>query len=255
MRWIKDIRLTALAAIGLFAIAPVDGASAEPIVIKYEGPATQTYKPGKRLSSTSKINLKAGEILTVLDERGTRILRGPGTFSASSSATAANVSSTSLATLVRTSTVRRARTGAVRGDAPPSQTALAPNLWYVDYGKGGKYCVADFQNLRLWRPDATDAKMLTATDKATGKTGSVKLGKGSTTARWPTEIAPVDGGNYALSFPGKTENVLLSLVKVDVTGDERIDVMAAKLIERGCTAQSELLAATFAQNKAAGSSG
>jgi hypothetical protein len=255
MRWIKDIRLSALAALGLLAVAPVDEANAEPIIIKYEGPATQTYKPGKRLALTSRISLKSGEILTVLDERGTRILRGPGTFSASSSANAASVSNTSLATLVRTSTVRRARTGAVRGDAKPAQAALSPNLWYVDYGKGGKYCVADFQNLRLWRPDASEAKMLIATDRATGKTASVKLGKGSTTARWPTEIAPADGGTYALSVPGKADNMLLDLVKIDVTGEERIDVMAAKLIERGCMAQSELLAATFAQTDAGGSAG
>jgi hypothetical protein len=240
MRWIKDIRLSALAALGLLAVAPVDEANAEPIIIKYEGPASQTYKPGKRLASTSRISLKSGEILTVLDERGTRILRGPGTFSASSSANAASVSNTSLATLVRTSTVRRARTGAVRGDAKPAQVALSPNLWYVDYGKGGKYCVADFQNLRLWRPDASEAKMLIATDRATGKTASVKLGKGSTTARWP---------------PGKVDNMALDLVKIDVTGEERIDVMAAKLIERGCMAQSELLAATFAQTDAGGSAG
>lgn len=255
MRWIKDIRLTALAVIGLLAVTPIDGANAEPIVIKYEGPASQTYKPGKRLSSSSKISLKSGEILTVLDERGTRILRGPGTFSASSSANAANVSNTSLATLVRTSTVRRARTGAVRGDAKSLQAALSPNLWYLDYGKGGQYCVADFQNLRLWRPDASETKMLTTTDKATGKTASVKLGKGSTTARWPAEIAPTDGGIYALSVPGKADNMVLSLVKIDVTGDERIDVMAAKLIERGCQTQSELLAATFAQYDAANSAG
>jgi hypothetical protein len=255
MRWIKDIRLSALAAVALLAVAPADGANAEPIVIKYEGPASQTYKPGKKLPSTSKINLKAGEILTVLDERGTRILRGPGTFNASSSASAASVSNTSLASLVRTSTVRRARTGAVRGDAKPAQAALSPNLWYLDYGKGGKYCVADFQNLRLWRPDASDTKMLTTTDKATGKTASVRLGKGSTTARWPNEIAPVDGGSYVLSVPGKAENSMLEFVKINVTGDERIDVMAAKLIEQGCLVQSELLAATFAQNETVRSAG
>ncbi|MBL0922849.1 MAG: hypothetical protein IBJ12_00060 [Sphingomonadaceae bacterium] len=254
MRWIKDIRLSALAVVGFLVLLPVDGAHAEPIVIKYEGPASQTYKPGKRLPSTSKINLKSGEILTVLDERGTRVLRGPGTFNASSSANAANISSTSLATLVRTSTVRRARTGAVRGDAAPARASLSPNLWYLDYGKGGQYCVADFQNLRLWRPDSSDSKTLTATDKKTGKMASVKLGKGANTVNWPSEIAPADGGIYAVSGPDKAEH-LISLVKIDVTGNERIDILAAKLIDHGCMAQSELLAATFAQNETLGSAG
>jgi hypothetical protein len=255
MRWIKTSGFGAMLGFGILSIVPLGAAHAEPIVIKYEGPASQLYKPGKKLQSSAKISLKAGEVLTVLDERGTRTLRGPGTFSASSATSASSVSNTSLARLVKTGSVRRARTGAVRGDAQPQAKPLSPNLWFVDIGKSARFCVADFENLQLWRANGAESQQVTATDGASGQSASVRFGKGATTMRWPSAITPRDGGTYTLAIPGRTDKVSLEFVKVNLTGGERIDLMASKLIEKGCQAQSELLAATFAQADPAPSEG
>lgn len=247
MRWTKNSSVAAILSFIMVATIPVTALQAEPIVIKYEGPASQNYKPGRKLQPTAKISLKSGEVLTVLDERGTRTLRGPGTFSASSSTRASSVSSTSLAALIKTSSVRRARTGAVRGETPSAQSTRNPNLWFVDIGKSAKYCVADFDNLQFWRADASEAQQLSATDNASGNTASVKFSKGRTTARWPSTVSPKNGNSYTISVSGKAEKVKLELVSIQITGDERLDTMASKLLDRGCQAQSELLAATFAQ--------
>ena len=247
MRWIKKSGFGAMLGFSIFSIVPLGVAQAEPIVIKYEGPASQSYKPGKKLQPSAKISLKAGEVLTVLDERGTRTLRGPGTFSASSATSASSVSNTSLARLVKTGSVRRARTGAVRGDAQLQQKALSPNLWFVDVSKSTRFCVADFENIQLWRANGAEAQQLTASDGISGHSAAIRFGKGSTVARWPSAITPKDGGSYILSVQGKPDKVTLEFVKVDLTGGERIDVMASKLLEKGCQTQSELLAATFAQ--------
>lgn len=247
MRWIKPRKSAAILSLGILAAMPATALHAEPIVIKYEGPNSQNYKPGKKLMSNAKISLKSGEILTVLDERGTRTLRGPGTFSATSSANAGNVSNTSLAALIKTNSVRRARTGAVRGESGVQQTAVNPNLWFVDISKGGKLCVADFQNLQLWRANTSESQQISASDNSSGSSAIVKFSKGRTTASWPSNISPKDGGRYNLSVPGKAEKITLELVSVDVTGQERLDTLASKLLDRGCQVQSELLAATFAQ--------
>lgn len=254
MHWTEK-HIAAAIGIGLATIVPVSGLNAGPIVIKYEGRGSESYKPGKKLIPNAKISLKAGEIVTILDERGTRILRGPGTFSSSSSASVKNVSNTSLAALITTSSVRRARTGAVRGDGSVALQAASPNLWFVDVAKSGKVCVADFNNLQLWRSNAEFAREITTTDVATGTVASTQFGKGQMTVRWPATMMPANGKVFAFTMPGKAEKASARIVQVALTGEERLDTMAATLIENGCQIQAELLAARFMQAEPAPAGG
>lgn len=246
MHWTKRHVAAAIVVASLGSIVP-SAVNAEPIVIKYEGRSGDLYKPGKKLVPNAKISLKTGEILTVLDERGTRVLRGPGTFNSSSSATVKSVSNSSLAALIRTSSVRRARTGAVRGDTSAALQAASPNLWFVDLSKSGKVCVADFNNLQLWSSNAEFPRDFIATDIATGTTASTQFGKGQRTANWPSKITAANGKNYTFAISGRSEKTTVHLVRVAMTGEEKLDRMASILIENGCQTQGELLAATFAQ--------
>jgi hypothetical protein len=243
MRWTEKFMCTAAITGLAFALAPA--AVAEPMVIKYQGPAAQNYKPGKKLPANQPVTLKVGETLTVLDERGTRTLRGPGTFSTSSAPNAKSVGPTSLASLVKTSSVRRARTGAVRGTNTAKAPARSPNLWFVDIAKGGTICVADFNRLQLWRADTTQPLKVTAS--STGASGTTSFLKGQSTANWPGQAVPVEGGRYTIAGTDGRAAVTVVLVKMTVKGDEALDVMASNLLSRGCQTQGELLAETFAQ--------
>lgn len=255
MRWINIGSAAVIISLCPITPTPFSELRAEPVIIKYEGPNRQSYKPGKKLAQTAKITLKAGELLTVLDERGTRTLRGPGTFNASSAVSAGAISNASLAGLIRTSSVRRARTGAVRGEAPAQQARLSPNLWFVDITKSARICVPDFQNLQLWRSNTEDSQNTITIANSSGSDATVKFGKGSSVARWPSTLTPVAGARYTISAPGGLEKVSIEMVGVDVTGEERLDTMALKLLDRGCQTQSELLAATFAQKEASPAGG
>jgi hypothetical protein len=224
------------------AIAMATALQAEPVVIKYEGPSPSVYMPGKTLPANSSVELKPGEKLTLLDERGTRILSGPGKFSTSSAASAGKVSNKSLMSIVKTANVRRARTGAVRGTpAPSSAVRLSPNLWFVDISKSGTICAADFSKMQFWRSDVSQDLTLDVKDTKSGATGKITFPKGLSTAAWPSGVNPVDGGSYRI---GKST---FTLTQMPLQAEESIENLASGLLAKGCQAQGELLAATFAQ--------
>jgi hypothetical protein len=247
MSWIKNRLLILALGFALPAFGLTISASAGPIVIKYSGPAVQIYKPGTKLSVNGTVKLSSGEVLTVLDERGTRVLRGPGVFSTSSSTSAGKIASSSLAKIAKTSNVRRARTGAVRGSSSGDPTTRSPNLWFVDISKGGTTCVADFAQLQFWRSDNSALFILAAQDAKTGTKASVTFRKGQSTAAWPSEVAPVDGGSYLIGSGASKDMLPINLVRMPFSGDEQIDLLAEGLLAKGCQSQSELLAETFVQ--------
>jgi hypothetical protein len=222
-------------------------AIADPLIIKFEGASAQQFKPGKKLVPGSSIQLRAGEMLTVLDERGTRVLRGPGTFSASSAASAGKVSAKSLVSIMKTSNVRRARTGAVRGTPTGSNIVRrSPNLWYVDITNSGSICVADFGKMQFWRSDTAEALSLRLQDDKSANAAMLNFPKGISSAAWPADVAPVAGGSYTILRNGGSSETV-KLVAMPVAADEQIVDIAARLLDRGCQTQAELLAESFAQ--------
>jgi len=82
---------------GLVAAALVAGSaatSAAVLVVRSSGPSAGTYPPGKAIPESTTLKLRANDMIVLLDSRGTRTLKGPGSFSASAaagpSATASN---------------------------------------------------------------------------------------------------------------------------------------------------------------------
>lgn len=244
----KPIMRMALAALALgSALAVGPGASAQSVVLRATGPSSSSYPAGKKLPANAEIALKSGDVLTVLDKSGTRVLRGPGKVTLDGEVTRDRTGSKRVADLVSGSTGARARTGAVRGagSGAASATFSGPtNIWQIDSSKGGTWCVADARTLVFWRPDRVEA----VTGKVSGHSGSAEIQwkRGSALKLWPQELTVVDNATYTLEMPGASPVTIVTRVLPVVPQDD-IPAVFSMLNDAGCTAQRDLLAqAAFA---------
>lgn len=202
----------------------------------------KAYPPGKALADSARIVLQANDQVVILDGRGTRTLKGPGTFSPTVSsdrpadlrATFADVSA------------RRARPGAVRGMTGASAgAARSPNIWFVDIGRSATTCVTDPARLTLWRPDRSAATALTISGVG-GASGTVNWAAGESTQIWPASLPVTQGSEYRLSWPGAAEPTVLKFALLGPNPTAGLEGMASALIKNGCDAQLDLLIETVA---------
>lgn len=238
MLWAKRVVVLGTAA-ALGAGAP---AWADSLVVRSSGPSARSFAPGNKLADGGSLLLKAGDVVTLLDAKGTRTLRGPGRFSVTAAATVP-ASNVTLAALLDTKRVRRARTGAVRGalGAVPV-VAKRPNLWLVDIAQPGPLCVSDPAAVRLWRADA--AKPATVRISGGGTQASTGFAAGEAIKGWPAALPVKDGAAYRVETDGRATDIRFALLGV---ADAGIDTTASALITQGCQAQLDLLIDTAAR--------
>lgn len=231
---IKPRRLPGAAAAALALSLSFAGAAvAQTVVVSSSGPSARSYPAGRSLPAGSKITLGAGDTLTVLDSRGTRTLRGPGSFGAQASSARVN---RGFASLVATPS-RRARTGAVRR---PGEQVNAPNLWFADIANGGAFCVADKAAVQLWRRDMQQAAELTVADGA-GRNASLSYRVGQNALPWPASLPIAEGASYVLTGADLPEPVRLTFRMLGTATTDPVSTYRA-LDAKGCQAQTRLLA-------------
>ena len=246
-----NLRLPHIAALCFLSAALGAPLAAATLVVRSAGPSASAYPPGKVLQPTAKLALKANDQITLLDEHGTRTLRGPGNFAATASAAADADSGTALAALVQQRGDRRVRIGAVRG--VESETGRPPNIWFVDASRSATVCVADPSTATLWRPSSSAAaKTAIASVAGTGK-ATIDWAPGQSVQPWPSTLPIAEGARYRLTT-GASASVDIRLT---LSGKPAADVqgMAASLIAKGCTAQLDQLVETTAAATKASSGG
>lgn len=212
------------------------------IVVASSGPSASSYPAGRKLDDRGTVTLRAGDTLTVLDAKGTRVLRGAGTFAVAAPGGATKTSTFAVLTMQRSA--QRVRTGAVRagkGATPPA----SPNLWFVDVAKGGKRCIVAGQPVRLWRLDTAAAATYTVRT-AGGAAVPVTFTAGSMVAPWDAVKYPLaDGSTLTVSQGAKPGAEVTFAVLPSQPADA--EGMAQALIAQGCSIQLELLSSTLAQ--------
>ena len=221
-------------AIGMGAVA----AEAAVLVVRSSGPSAKAYPAGKAVAETQVINLKANDVVILLDSRGTRTLRGPGKFSATASAS--NATTSSLAALTGQNTNRRSRVGAVR--RPPTGATAGRNVWQADVARSGNICVANPADLGLYRAGAGAAERVTITDAA-GKSATVQFSEGQKIAAWPAGVPVAAGARYAVKGSGEAASFTVRWI-TPVPGG--LEGLAQSFIRNDCQAQLDVLIDTFA---------
>ncbi|MEW4467955.1 hypothetical protein AB1K62_09010 [Parasphingorhabdus sp. JC815] len=240
-------------ALGAILLVGVSGAAvAQNMVIRSTGPSAKSYPAGKKLSSNAKLKLKKLDRVTILGKSGTRVFKGPGTYSLNKSANNRSSSSTRLSSFINNRGSSRARTGAVRSagvgmaDAEPQN----PNLWFLDVTKGGKFCVADASTLVLWRPDYTGSATADIVEPNDGVVTKVSWQKGNPLKSWPIAEAPLqDGASYRLIGSNVEKSVEVNFVMLN-EAPQNLDEAAAALIANDCQSQLDLLVETLGDGSA-----
>ncbi len=213
-------------------LAGATAAAADILVVRSTGPSARSYPPGKRLPENTRLVLKPSDQLTVLDGRGTRIIRGPGTFVAGASA--GRVASAVPAT------DRRARIGAVRG--VDTGELRPPSIWHVDVARSSNVCVADPAKVTLWRADAAGAATLSISGEG-GRSRRLDWQPGSTTLGWPSDLPVAEGAEYRLAGVGTAPptTIRFRTMPARLAG---LEDMAQALIRNECQAQLDLFVET-----------
>ncbi|HEV2746353.1 MAG TPA: hypothetical protein VGW34_03525 [Allosphingosinicella sp.] len=235
MSWGRNRKqLRHLAAI-ILAAAGATAAAADVLVVRATGPSARNFRAGSSLADNAKITLQANDSLTLLDGRGTRTLRGPGTFTPSSPPQAAGRATA----IAGAATARRGRIGAVRG----VEAGSPRSIWVVDIAKSSTICLADPANVTLWRADASKPVTLTLAGQG-GARQELDWAAGQATLEWPADLAIADGAAYTISWNGAPQPTSLKFrtLPSKPTG---IEATAASLIKNGCEAQLDLLIETM----------
>lgn len=222
-------------------------AIAQNMVVRSTGPSAKSYPAGKKLASNAKITLKKLDRVTILGKGGTRVIKGPGTFSVNRSATSKSSSSTRLSSFINNRGSSRARTGAVRSAGVTATEAAPrnPNLWYLDVTKGGKFCVSDANALVLWRPDYTGSATASIVEPTNGAVTEVAWRKGNPLKSWPKAEAPLtNGASYRLIGSNVEKSVAINFVLLN-EAPKNLDEAATVLIANGCQSQLDLLVETL----------
>jgi hypothetical protein len=225
----------ALAAGAALAFVPA-ALQAAGVVVATSGPSAGKYPVGRKVADDERIVLAPGDTLTVLDGRGTRILKGAGTYTLSQQAGPSK--SGAFALLTRERAAQRMRTGAVRGDVEGPVTR--PNLWYVDVSGSGATCVPKSDEIRLWRPTSAGDVTYTIKPSDGNATAQVVFHEGEMLSPWDGKALPVsDGSSFVITQPGAAERTV-TFKMLDAVPSEP-DALAEELISHGCTAQLEVL--------------
>jgi hypothetical protein len=209
------------------------------VVVAASGPSANSFPAGKKIGDAERIVLRAGDSLTVLDGKGTRVLRGAGTYTLAQQAGPSRRST--FAVLTEQRSAARVRTGAVRGE--DTGAVLSPtNLWYVDISKPGKTCLASTDRVRLWRGSAEGDASYTVRG-ASGGGQTVEFSDGEVLAAWDVVALPVTAGSeYRVTGPDGDGT--MSFFVLPAVPEEPED-LAAELIANGCTRQLEILSSAM----------
>jgi hypothetical protein len=223
-----------LAAGAALAVMPAV-ALATGVVVATSGPSAGKYPVGRKIADDERVVLAPGDTLTVLDGKGTRILKGAGTYTLSQQAGASKTGAFAL--LTRERAAQRMRTGAVRGE--PAGPVTRPNLWYVDIASSGATCVPKADDIRLWRATSSGEANYTVKPVGSGAAAQVVFRDGEALSPWDAKLPVADGSTFVISQPGTADRTV-TFKLLDAVPDQP-DALAAELISYGCTAQVDVL--------------
>lgn len=217
--------------VGAVSSSQIGGGRAQGLLIlRATGPTARLYRPGTRIAANTRLNLRPGDAVVVLQMRGPAQFRGPGSFRASQPPPRPS----------------RLRTAAPALASGPLISSVSPaSVWHVDARAEGRLCTQPGTPLALWRPSSAQEGQVTLSiegeepvllnwpaGQATLPVPERLLRDGATLT-----LAPAEGGTRRLDI------VVMPSGAAEGAEDEN-DALASALIAFGCRSQLDTLIST-----------
>ena len=220
------------------ALSFASAAPARSVIVRSTGPSADQLQPGRVLPDPLVLRLLAGDMVTVLDEQGTRELRGPATINETSKPAALPSAKVNWKSVLGARL--RARAAGTRGkdEAPPlvPVPTAQQNLWLIDPRVAGTWCVTDLTVLGFWRADPKNSDALTL--RADAQSATVEWLAGQPTIAWPDAVVPRNGARYTLALADGNPR---TLALETVSQSTNLESLADQLADHGCYHQLGIL--------------
>lgn len=216
---------------GAVLMSAAASASAAVVVVRSSGPSATQYPTGKSLAESARLVLRPGDTVVLLDGKGSRTLRGPGTFAAA--AAGKGQSAASFTALMASANGRRGRVGAVRPPPQPRQ------MWQASADMSETFCYVQPGGVLIRRENIAEPRTITVRDLGSGKSAEVKFGAAQQIAVWPAAVPISNGGRYKV---GNAESTMKQ-----IPGANGFAELGSALIANGCSTQLDVLTVTAAR--------
>ena len=220
-----------------FGFGAASAASAAPAVVVKS--SAGEFPVGSKVDAADTITLKGGDSVTVLTKRGTRTMKGPGTFKVGDKPKSNRAR---FANLTRTRAASRTATGAVRSAAVERvERPSSPNLYYVDVAKSGTMCVYNLEQVRLWRPFNEGIETYTVSAPMSQTSVDVTFDDGESVAPLdPALMSLTEGSQYTITGPDGSEPATIAFANLGQQIRNPSD-LATALVDNGCMEQVALM--------------
>lgn len=215
------------------------GAAAKTLVIHSTGPSAKAYPPGRMLDEKKVIVLRSGDRLTLLDERGTRVLKGPSSVMLDDKSKPVGITWENLVGSTRLPTaggVRSLGSQAGSTQAMPRPKTDQDRLWDVDPTVAGDWCVADQKAVWLWRRDISSEWKMTL--EGENKIVAVAWPRGQHRVAWPKNLLVKSNSRVTAYMPNQPKRELV--LHTIALGQNAMDLGHA-LADSGCFQQLSVL--------------
>jgi len=233
------------AAVGAALTGLVGGAVAlaEPAIIVKS--TVKDYKVGSKIDDEATITLASGDRVSVLTTKGSRTMKGPGTF-----VVGANPKSnrSRFTNIKRRGASTRSEAGATRSaiTADAGGRPLSPKVFYIDVTRSGRFCLSNTQDVSLWRPYEGRAASYIVNGPDLEEPVSVFFSERKIVAPPEEQTLALTGGvTYSITGGEAGEGPAMTLANVTIVDlgqeYERADQLAQALFDNGCMAQFEVI--------------
>ncbi|QGN53484.1 hypothetical protein [Novosphingobium sp. Gsoil 351] len=225
-------------------------ASAQAIVVRASGPSAAKFPKGMKLPAGTSISLQDGDVVTVLDRVGTRVMKGKATLAVDNQV----LRDRGLVPMLTRSlsNPRTIRAGAVRGMMAPGLAPALPtvpkSVWVADIDKGGKVCVPQGSGLYLWRGNNAAQRLSWLSEADGGAMVRLQFPPRTSGISWPGGSLPlVSGRSYRINGDDAEPAVEFEVVSLapDAIPDNAAE-LGGLLLANGCAVQFDMLADSLA---------